>query len=72
MQCRQWNIPGQYWLLLDRLIDTWSSYHPLTLLTDFDSLPSDVGESAIKEVVSAIARSSPQEAAEKLYLQWKI
>lgn len=57
---------GQYWLLLDRLIDTWSSYHPLTLLTDFDSLPSDVGESAIKEAVSAIARSSPQEAAEIL------
>jgi len=55
---------GQYWLLLKRLIDTWSSYHPQTLLTDFDSLPSDVGEFAIKEAVSAIARSSPQEAAE--------
>ena len=55
---------GQYWLLLERLIDTWSSYHPRTLLTDFDSLPSNVGESAIKEAVSAIARGSPQEAAD--------
>lgn len=54
----------QYPLLLERLIKTWASYHPRTLLTDLDSLPNEAVESATKEAVSAIARGFPREAAE--------
>ena len=54
----------QYRLLLERLIKTWASYHPRTLLMDLDSLPTEAVESATKEAVSAIARGYPREAAE--------
>ena len=54
---------GRRGILMDRLIQTWGSFHPYELFEDLESLPNDFVSKAVYWVMSALASGNAEDAA---------